>query len=82
MPGGVADYICKFPGIKLHSTFIWIVEQKKSSTTIGRDVRQTRTTLQVKKQEHKQVYLLVGASERRIQMYTRFAEGPGAVRVH
>jgi hypothetical protein len=39
-------------GITLISTFIWIVEPKKSSTTIKQEFRKTRTTLQVKKQNH------------------------------
>jgi hypothetical protein len=32
----------RFPGIKLHSTFIWIVEDTKSTTTIKGEVRNTR----------------------------------------
>src|SRR5260370_40162565 len=44
----------RFPGIKLYSTFIWIVEVTKS--TKG-EVRDTRTTKQVESRDHVQVYL-------------------------
>jgi hypothetical protein len=47
----------RFPGIKLCSTFIWIVEDTKSTTAIKGEVGNTRTTKQTKSRDHVQVYL-------------------------
>jgi len=47
----------RFPGIKLYSTFIWIVEVTKSTTTTKGEVRDSRTMKQAKSQDHVQVYL-------------------------